>query len=152
MILKAMMQFRLTLRIHPRFAAGDQFQATYTQVRVSIPKVTEQLADTYLENNDEQKKLLAEARDEYEKVWEAYPKFIAGLKSCVYAARCSYKLGDNKKALDLLNEEFILGDNSILKPIKLESYLLASDCWAASKKYPYIASHRDFRAGGQFVK
>ncbi len=115
----------------------DQFQATYTQVRVSIPKVTEQLADTYLENNDEQKKLLAEARDEYEKVWEAYPKFIAGLKSCVYAARCSYKLGDNKKALDLLNEVFLLGDNSILKPIKLESYLLASDCWAASKKYPY---------------
>jgi cellulose synthase operon protein C len=115
----------------------DQFQATYTQVRVSIPKVTEQLADTYLESDDEQKKLLTEARDEYEKVWEAYPKFIAGLKSCVYAARCSHKLGENKKALDLLSEVFILGDNSILKPIKLESFLLASDCWAASKKYPY---------------
>ncbi len=115
----------------------DQFQATYTQVRVSIPKVTEQLADTYLENDDEQKKLLVEARDEYEKVWEAYPKFIAGLKSCVYAARCCYKLGENKKALDLLNEVFILGDNSVLKPIKLEAFLLAADCWAASKKYPY---------------
>ena len=115
----------------------DQFQATYTQVRVSIPKVTEQLADTYLESDDEQKKLLAEARDEYEKVWEAYPKFIAGLKSCVYAARCSHKLGENKKALELLSEVFILGDNSVLKPIKLESFLLASDCWAASKKYPY---------------
>ena len=115
----------------------DQFQATYTQVRVSIPKVTEQLADTYPESDAEQKRLLIEARDEYEKVWEAYPKFIAGLKSCVYAARCSHKLGENKKALDLLSEVFILGDNSVLKPIKLESFLLAADCWAASKKYPY---------------
>ena len=115
----------------------DQFQATYTQVRVSIPKVTEQLADTYPESDDEQTKLLTEARDEYEKVWEAYPKYIAGLKSCVYAARCSHKLGENKKALELLSEVFILGDNSVLKPIKLESFLLASDCWAASKQYPY---------------
>lgn len=115
----------------------NQFQATYTQVRVSIPKVTEQLADTFPDGSADRQKLLETARDEYKKVWEAYPKYLAGLNSCVYSARCSHNLGEHKLAIDLLSEIFSLGNNSVLKPVKLEAYVLATDCWGQIKPYPF---------------
>lgn len=115
----------------------NRYQGNYTQVRVSIPKVTEQLADTYAAGSAQRQELLVSARDEYRKVWDAYPKYLAGLNSCVYAARCSHKLGEPKVALDLLSEIFALGNNSVLKPVKLEAYMLASECWHEIQPYPY---------------
>lgn len=115
----------------------NQFQAIYTQVRVSIPKVTEQLADTYPDNSGERQRLLQTARDEYKNVWDAYPKYLAGLNSCVYSARCSHKLGDHKAALVMIEEIFALGNNSVLKPVKLEAYVLAADCWQRIDPYPF---------------
>ncbi|MFT7633392.1 MAG: tetratricopeptide (TPR) repeat protein [Mariniblastus sp.] len=118
-------------------AVRDQFRATYTRVRANIPKVMEQLADTQDSGSAEQQTLLAQARDEYKNVWDAYPRFMAGLNSCVYSARCSHKLGDHKASLEMLSEIFSLGDNAVFKNIKLEAYVLATECWAKIKPYPY---------------
>ncbi len=115
----------------------NQFQATYTQVRASIPKVTEQLADTFQEGSSKRQELLTSARDEYKRVWDAYPKYLAGLNSCVYSARCSHKLGEHRVALNLLDEIFALGDNSVLKPVKLEAFVLATECWERIEPYPF---------------
>lgn len=115
----------------------NQFQATYTQVRASIPRVTEQLADTFSDGSSDRQKLLESARDEYKNVWDSYPKYLAGLNSCVYSARCSHKLGQHQEALNLLDEIFALGSNSVLKPVKLQAYVLATECWAQIQPYPF---------------
>ena len=115
----------------------DQFRASYAEVRLSIPQIAEQLADTTEPGSGQRVKLLKEARDEYKNVWDAYPRFLAGLNSCVYAARCSHKLGDHKQALELLSEIFALSDNSVFKPIKRRAYVLATECWSKLDPYPY---------------
>ena len=115
----------------------DQFRASYADVRVSIPQIAEQLADTQEPGSGERVKLLKQARDEYKKVWDAYPRFLAGLNSCLYSARCSYKLGEHKQALQLLNEIFALSNNSVFKPIKRQAYVLATECWSKLDPYPY---------------
>lgn len=115
----------------------SQFQTTYTQVRVALPMVTEQLADTFSENDPQRNKLLQDAADEYKNVYDDYRRFIAGLNACVYAARCNQKLGKHQAALDLLGEIFDLGDNSALKPLKLQAYVLATESWGKMSPYPH---------------
>ena len=115
----------------------SQFQTTYTQVRVALPMVTEQLADTFPDGDSQQRKYLQDAATEYKDVYDDYHRFIAGLKACVFAARCNQKLGKHQEALDLLGEIFDLGDNSALQPLKLEAYVLATQSWDKIEPYPH---------------
>ena len=114
-----------------------QLQNAYVQVRVRVPMVTEQLADTYPEGDGKRKKLLGEAAKDFKKVYEAYDRFHAGLKSLVFAARCEQKLGRSKEALELLDDIFDLGNHSSLKPLKLEAYFLGAQSWSETKPYPH---------------
>jgi tetratricopeptide (TPR) repeat protein len=115
----------------------DSFRNLYTDVRVALPMVAEKLGDTYPEGNPQRKKQLEKAAKEYTDVYNSYRRFLSGLKACVYAARCNRKLGKYKPALVLLNDILELGDNTALKPLKLEAYVLAADCWNEMKPYPY---------------
>ena len=114
-----------------------QLQNSYVQVRVRLPLVTEQLADTYPEGDAQGKKLLKQASTVYQDVYDDYRRFHAGLQSLVYAARCEKKLGKPKETLELLSDIFSLGSNSSLKPLKLEAYFLAADSWSKTTPYPY---------------
>ena len=114
-----------------------QLQNSYVQVRVRLPLVTEQLADTYPDGDSKGKKLLAEASKAYQNVHDDYRRFHAGLQSIVFAARCEQKLGKTKETLDLLGDIFDLGNNSSLKPLKLEAYFLATESWSKTDPYPY---------------
>ena len=114
-----------------------QLQNAYVQVRVRLPSVTEQLADTYPEGNPERKKFLQEASKVYQDVSNDYRRFYAGLQSVVFAARCEQKLGKSQACLELLSDIFSLGNNSSLKPLKLEAYFLAAESWSKIKPYPY---------------
>ncbi|MFK7768921.1 MAG: hypothetical protein AB8B55_16995 [Mariniblastus sp.] len=115
----------------------SQFENTFTQVRVRLPMVTEQLADTFPEGNAQRKKLLQAAAEDYYDVWSDYNRYLAGFRACVYAARCEQKLGQHQKALDLLANIFELGNNAVLKPLKLEAYTLASTSWSQMDPYPF---------------
>ena len=77
-----------------------QLQNAYVQVRVRLPSVTEQLADTYPEGNPERKKFLQEASKVYQDVSDDYRRFYAGLQSVVFAARCEQKLGKSQACLE----------------------------------------------------
>ena len=130
----------MKLDADPRFAAAskrkrDQLRTAYTQVRLRLPLVTEQLADTYPPGSPNSKKLLIEAAAGYKNVSEKYRNFRAGLNATVYSARCQLKLGNPKESLLLLEDIFTLSDS--LKPLKLEGYVLATDCWSQIKPYPY---------------
>lgn len=115
----------------------SQFQTTYTKVRVALPMVTEKLADTYPDGDPQRRKLLQDAAAEYKDVYDDYHRFIAGLNACVYSARCNQKLGNHQAAIDLLGEIFDLGNNSALKSLKLEAYLLATESWGKLDPYPH---------------
>ena len=114
-----------------------QLQNSYVQVRVRLPMVTEQLADTYSEDSPDRKKFLEEASKVYQDVSDDYRRFHAGLQSVVFAARCEQKLGKPQACLDLLGEIFSLGNHSSLKPLKLEAYFLAAESWSKIEPYPY---------------
>ncbi|MDG1873023.1 MAG: hypothetical protein P8J27_03870 [Mariniblastus sp.] len=115
-----------------------RLQTGYTQVRLRLPMVTEQLADTYPQGDPTGKKLLTDAAKLYSDVYDDYRRFHSGLKACVYSARCQQKLGNPKPALDLLAEIFELGNNSSIKSLKLEAYVLAAECWSSMKPYPHV--------------
>ncbi len=129
-------------RIDPEDPASGkklkQLQGAYVGVRLRLPMVTEQLADTYPEGDPKAKKLLVDAATIYKDVYDDYRRRHAGLQSCVFAARCEQKLGNYKLALELLNDIFELGNNSSLKPLKLDGYFLAADCWSKVKPYPHV--------------
>ena len=129
-------------RIDPQDPASGkklkQLQGAYVQVRVRLPMVGEQLADTYPPGNPKGKKLLKEAAENYQKVYDSYRRFHAGLKSSVYAARCQQKLGNHQPALDQLDDIFDLSNHSSLKPMKLEAYSLAAESWSKIKPYPHL--------------
>ena len=128
-------------RIDPEDPASEkklkQLRGAYVQVRVRLPMVAEQLADTYPAGNPKGKKLLKEASETYQKVYESYRGFHAGLKSSVYGARCEQKLGNHQPALDQLSDIFDLSNHSSLKAMKLEAYSLAAESWSHIKPYPY---------------
>jgi hypothetical protein len=114
-----------------------QFQFMFTLVRQRIPMVIEQLAETYPANAPEYKEFLAEAAKEYSEVYDDYYNWSAGRSSCLFAARCHQKLDEHKKALDLLEELFSLGDSSRYRDIKRQAYLAATESWRKLKTYPF---------------
>ena len=118
-------------------AKKKQFQSIYTQIRIRLPLVIEQLADTYPFNDPTGTKLLQDAVAEYNIVYEAYYKYPAGLDARLFAARCSQKLGNHEKALADLEDIFNLNDSSALKVLKRKAFTLASSSWSKIDPYPH---------------
>lgn len=109
----------------------------FTVVRLKLPQIMEIFADTLEETDPQRKKFLGQAVSEFEKLWLKYPNFPAGLDSCLSAARCKYKLKEYEEALSFVQQIFSLPNNSALLPRKRQAMVLASDCWAAIRPYPY---------------
>ena len=113
-----------------------KLRSTYTQIRLRLPIVKEQLADTYAAGSPQQKKLLEEAAKEYVYLYDTYRRFAAGLDSGLYSARCYYKIGNIDEALNRLQEIFALENTGAFKTIKRKALVLAADCWSAKEDYP----------------
>ncbi len=114
-----------------------KMQGTYTVYRGKLPKVTEQLADTYPAGNDQAKALLTKAAEDYLALWDDYPNYPTGLDAGLFSARCNYKLGNVDEALARLTEIFELSDNSAFRLLKRNALVLAADCWDQKEPYPY---------------
>ena len=112
-------------------------QSVFTKVRLQSPLIAEQLADTYPPGSEKQKKYLTEAAAGYADLWNKYFRFAAGLDSCLYAARCHYKLKDYDRCISYLQEIFSLNDSTALRTLKRKAMVLASDAWLQKKPYPY---------------
>jgi tetratricopeptide (TPR) repeat protein len=113
-----------------------RLRAAYTQIRLKLPIVKEQLADTYSEQSPDRKKLLTEAAAEYADLYDKYYRFAAGLDSGLFAARCYQKLGQHDDALNMLKELFQLENTSALKILKRNAVALAVDSWKTRQPYP----------------
>ncbi len=114
-----------------------RLRGIFTVVRVKLPQVLELYADTLASTDDNRNKFLTEAATNFEDLWMKYPNFPAGLDSCFYAARCKYKLNEPTEALSLLQRIFSLPNNSTLLNLKRKALVLAADCWAKTKPYPF---------------
>lgn len=122
----------------PNSAAKKKtLESTYTKVRIRSPLIMEQLADTYPPGSENQKKYLTDAASEYGKLWESYFRYAAGLDSCLFAARCYYKLGDYDRSISYLQEIFSLNDSTALRGLKRKAMVLATDAWMKKEPYPY---------------
>ena len=130
-------EFELDLRDSQSRRQQKLLRATYTVVRVKRPQILEMYADTLKPDDADRNTSLELAATEFEKLWDAYPNYPAGLDSCLYAARCNHKLDRNKKALELVQQIFALPKADALRKLKLRAMVLASDCWAATEPYPF---------------
>jgi tetratricopeptide (TPR) repeat protein len=129
--------FKLDVRDPESKQKQKLLRGTYTVVRVKLPQILEKYADTLEDNDPEREQNLSAAAKDFEQLWLKYPNFPAGFDSCLYAARCNYKLGDYPEALTFLQRIFGLPSNSRLARLKRRAYVLAADCWSSMEKYPY---------------
>lgn len=113
-----------------------RFQGIYIQIRRQFPLVIEQLAETYPTNSPAYAKFLSEAVKEYNDVYSDYPNSGAGLDARIFAARCQQKMGQHKQALITLEDIFNQADNSALRRLKRNAFLMACDSWAQVQPYP----------------
>ncbi len=114
-----------------------QLQAIYTLVRIRLPMVIEQLADTYPATSPDRVQLYEEAVKEYTDVYDDYRRYPAGLEACLFAARCNQKLGKHQECLRGLEDIFSLGESSTFKMLKRRAFVLAADSWNQSDPYPF---------------
>ena len=112
-------------------------RSTYTVVLVKRPKILEMYADTLEPGDSERTDSLKLAAREFGKLWDAYPTRPAGLDSCLYAARCHHKLGENDEAIGFLRQILALGEAEALRTLKLRAMELAANCWATTEPYPF---------------
>ena len=85
-------------------------QRQFLSIRTQLPLVTERLADTLAADSPERKSLLQKAVKQSEEVYDRYRKvkkqaFI--FTAAINGARAAQKLGDHKKALELLDLSLI---------------------------------------------
>ena len=125
--------FKLDVRDPESKQKQKLLRGTYTVVRVKLPQILEKYADTLEDNDPEREQNLSAAAKDFEQLWLKYPNFPAGLDSCLYAARCNYKLGDYPEALTFLQRIFGLPSNSRLARLKRRAYVLAADCWSSDR-------------------
>ena len=112
-------------------------QATYTVVRVKLPQILEKYADTLEKQDPQRAENLEAAASDFEQLWDRYPNFPAGLDSCLYAARCKYKLGKFAEAIRFLQQLLGLPNNSALVKLKRKAMVLAADCWSSMNPVSY---------------
>ena len=130
-------EFEVDLRSAESRRQRKMLRATFTSVLVKRPQVLEMYADSLEADDDERNTSLKLAAREFEKLWDAYPTYAAGLDSCFFGARCNHKLGRYEKAIELLKQIFALEDASSLVRLKLRSRALAAECWANTSPYPF---------------
>lgn len=116
----------------------NRFKGIYTQVRIRLPMVIEQLADTYPVDSAERTQGLESAITEYNDVYADYQRrYLAGLEAVLYSARCYQKLGKHNEVQFSLENIFDLSDNSTFKPLKRRAFILAVDSWDQIQPYPH---------------
>lgn len=116
----------------------EDLRRTYTLVGRKLPAMMERTGDTYPETDDARKAEYAGAIEYYNKIWDKYrQRYSVGSQARVDAARCYKKLGNHKKALELLGDVFSLSNAGRLKQIKKDAYVLAADCWSKTEPYPF---------------
>jgi cellulose synthase operon protein C len=108
----------------------DQLRKDYLQTKLLSAAVLEEKADTAKEGTKEHKDILLAAAAEYEKIYEDYRTYVAGLYARMYQGRCYQKMKDFKEALtfftDLLEQP---DDPDPFRLVKTKTLLLAMDCW-----------------------
>jgi hypothetical protein len=114
-----------------------KLQSRYTQVRILVPLISEQLSETYDASDPERATQLQQAAAKYEELWEKYPTYRAGKNACLSAARCHFKLRDYRRALSFLQEIFNFNDTPAYREIRTQAMVLAADCWKQTNPYPF---------------
>ncbi len=117
----------------------EPMRISFLQVRLRVPMVREQLADSFPADALERRDALQAALTEYLYLWENYYRYAAGVDAALYAARCRMKLGLSDEALGILEEMFQQRDTAALRPVKREAALIAIDCWRQKSPYPAAA-------------
>ena len=91
--------------------ARDQVRRDLLQARLALASATNELANTYDPDSEDNKKLLKEAADKYKVLYEKYGSRLAGLYARLWEGRCYRDLGDEKKAFECFEELLTLPDD-----------------------------------------
>ena len=113
-----------------------RLQGTYIRIRTKLPAITELIGDTM--SGPKQKKMYKEAVKENEDVYETYSSLgqVFVFDAAINGARAAQKADDHKKALEMTENVFVLGDGPAETRLKSKAMLIAADSWKATKPYP----------------
>ena len=131
---------QLNARAKDRPELADQLEplrSSYTQLRLRLPMAQELLAETYPPDSAEYKQNMEAAAKEFEKLWDNYSRYAAGLEACLSAARCKSRIGKVDDALLLLEQVLNQSDSPAFRKIKRAAALIAVDCWRKREPYPF---------------
>ena len=120
-------------------AQKKQLQESYVRVRTKLPLVTELIADTLPADSPKQKEMFTEAVKENKDVYEDYSKqgAVFVFEAAINGARAAQKAGDDKTALSLLGNVFLLGEGTTANRLKKNAMLIAVDSWNKINPYPF---------------
>jgi hypothetical protein len=123
--------------------ARDQSRRDLIQAQLFAAAVSFEMAKTYAAGSAESKKLLEEAAEKYDQVYQAYRTRLAGLLARIKQGQCHQELGDTRRALGLYAD--ILSQTDELeefRQLKASALYLSMQCWLGDtdKKVELVVS------------
>ncbi|HEX3656498.1 MAG TPA: hypothetical protein VHV55_11855 [Pirellulales bacterium] len=112
--------------------ARDQLRRDAIQSQMYSGGVLQEMAGTFADGSDDSKKLLQQAADKYESIYQAYRRRLAGLQARIKQAECYREMGDTKQALalyaDILNQP---DDKEDIRELKATALYLSMEAWTS---------------------
>jgi tetratricopeptide (TPR) repeat protein len=104
--------------------AVEQARGELLETRLDLARIPLLLADTYPPGSAERKQHITQAAKHYKELYDKYSGRLAGLVARVQEARCYKELGEDKKALEALEEILLLPDDGELRDLKNEAVVV----------------------------
>ncbi len=119
----------------------DRYRTEYLSVRILLPVVQEQQAETFGEGSPERTALLESAAEEYENYASDYQARFPGafFRGRLYQGRCFFKLKKYDESLAAFNDIFdVDSEEEALRKIKRDALQIAMECWLQSEPKKYF--------------
>lgn len=116
-----------------------QLRADLLQTELVSTAILEEMADTYPNDQGAREKLLRQAADQYEEIYERYRTRLAGLYARLYQGRVNQKLGNYRDALGYFVELLDQPDSpEAFRALKTKTLRRAVECWLHESQDKYL--------------
>ena len=127
-----------------------QLRADFLQTELVLAAILEETADTFADDSPDRSRVLVEAAQKYNGIYERYRTRLAGLYARLYQGRVNQKLGKYRDALGYYVELLDQPDSpEQFRVLKTKTLRLAVDCWLQSSENKYLEA---IRRCGDWVK
>lgn len=131
------------------FDLRETYRAQYVQGLMVVATVRYETAATFEPKSEERKKVLREAADAYENLYEKYRRRMAGLLALFGQGQCYQELGELDQALTAYVDIMEAEDRPEIRALKTKAMKAAIQCWMHESQGKYEAA---IERGSEWVK